>query len=101
MEIPIRLTLVDIGLGVVGQLVLLVDNGILGGASTGGDLGIVTLGDVLVGLLGSLSTGSLNGLGDVVGGVLNIELVSYWVEGTRVQARTLIVSIVKVVKVVG
>lgn len=66
----IRLTLVDISLGVVGELVLLVDNGILGGAGTGRDLGVVVLGDVLVGLLGSLSASTLDGLGDVVGGVL-------------------------------
>jgi hypothetical protein len=61
---------VDISLGVVGELVLLVNNGILGGAGTGGDLGIVVLSDVLVGLLGSLSASALDGLGDVVGGVL-------------------------------
>jgi hypothetical protein len=61
---------VDIGLGVVGELVLLVDNGILSGAGTGGDLGIIVLSDVLVGLLGSLSASALDGLGDVVGGVL-------------------------------
>lgn len=60
----------DISLGVVGELVLLVNNGILGGAGTGGDLGIVVLSDVLVGLLGSLSASALDGLGDVVGGVL-------------------------------
>jgi hypothetical protein len=64
------LTLVDIGLGVVGDLVLLVDNGILGGAGTGGNLSIVVLGDVLVGLLGSFGTGALNGLGDVVHALL-------------------------------
>jgi hypothetical protein len=61
---------VDISLGVVGELVLLVNNGILGGAGTGGDLGIVVLSDVLVGLLGSLSASALDGLGDVVGSVL-------------------------------
>jgi hypothetical protein len=61
---------VDIGLGVVGELVLLVGNGILSGAGTSGDLGIVVLSDILVCLLGSLSASALNGLGDVVGGVL-------------------------------
>ena len=60
----------DIGLGVVGELVLLVGNGILSGAGTGGDVGIVVLSDILVCLLGSLSASALNGLGDVVGGVL-------------------------------
>jgi hypothetical protein len=61
---------VDIGLGVVGELVLLVDHSILSGTGTGGDLGIIVLSDVLVGLLGSLSASTLDGLGDVVGGVL-------------------------------
>lgn len=64
------LTLVDIGLGVVGNLVLLVEDGILSGAGAGAQAGIVVLSDVLVGLLGSLGTGALDGLGDVVGGVL-------------------------------
>jgi hypothetical protein len=61
---------VDIGLGVVALLVLLVNDGILGGAGTGADVGVAVLGDVLVGLLGSLGAGALDGLGDVVGGVL-------------------------------
>jgi hypothetical protein len=66
---------VGVGLGVVGDLVLLVDDGILGGAGAGTQAGIVVLGDVLVGLLGSLGTGALNGLSDVVGGVLGVMLV--------------------------
>lgn len=67
----------DIGLGVVGLLVLLVEDSILGSAGAGADLGIVVLGDLLVGLLGSLSTGALDGLGNVVGGVLeHAKLVS-------------------------
>jgi len=57
---------VDISLGVVGSLVLLVDDGILCGGSTGAQAGIGVLGDVLVGLLGSLGTGALDGLRDVV-----------------------------------
>jgi hypothetical protein len=65
-----RHTLVDIGLGVVGELVLLVDSGILSGAGPGGDVGIVVLSDILVCLLGSLSASTLDGLSDVVGGVL-------------------------------
>lgn len=65
----------DIGLGVVGHLVLLVDESILGSAGTGADLGIVALGDILVGLLGCLGTGALDGLRDVVGGVLKSKLV--------------------------
>lgn len=60
----------DIGLGVVGDLILLVDDGILSSAGASGELGIVALSDVLVGLLGSLGTGALNGLSDVVGGLL-------------------------------
>jgi hypothetical protein len=64
------LTLVEIGLDIVGLLVLLVNNGVLGSRGTSAQLGIVILGDVLVGLLGGLSTGALDGLGDVVCGVL-------------------------------
>lgn len=60
----------DIGLGVVGKLVLLVEEGILGSAGAGGDVGIAALSDTLVGLLGSLSSSALEGLRDVVGGVL-------------------------------
>ena len=64
------LTLVDISLGVVRCLVLLVDNGILCGGSTAAKAGIRVLGDVLVGLLGCLGTTALDGLSDVVNGVL-------------------------------
>jgi hypothetical protein len=69
-------TLVDISLGVVGSLVLLVDDGVLGGSGTAGKACVVVLGDLLVGLLGCLSTSSLNGLGDVVCGVLGEEDIS-------------------------
>jgi hypothetical protein len=65
-----KLTLVDISLGVVGNLVLLVGKSVLGSAGAGRDVGITALGDVLVGLLGSLSTSSLDGLSDVVNGLL-------------------------------
>jgi len=51
-------------------LVLLVDDGILGSGSTGSQLGIIVLGDLLVGLLGGLGTGALDGLGNVLCGVL-------------------------------
>jgi len=61
---------VDISLGVVDMLVLLVTDGIDGGAGTGVEAGIGVLGDLLVGLLGSGGTGTLNGLRDVVGGLL-------------------------------
>lgn len=54
----------------MGLLVLLVDNSVLGGSSTAGDAGIRVLGDVLVGFLGCSSTTALDGLRDVVNGVL-------------------------------
>lgn len=54
----------------MGLLVLLVNKGILGSAGTGAQLSVVILGDLLVGLLGSLGTGALDGLRDVVGGLL-------------------------------
>lgn len=60
----------DIGLGVVGELVLLVGKSILGSAGAGRDIGITALSDVLVGLLGSLSSSALDGLSDVVNGLL-------------------------------
>lgn len=63
-------TLVDISLGVVGSLVLLVNGGILCGSGAGAQACVRVLGDLLVGLLGSLSTGTLDGLSDVVAGVL-------------------------------
>lgn len=74
----------DIGLGVVGLLVLLVNDGVLGGAGAGADVGVAVLGDVLVGLLGSLGAGALDGLGDVVGGVL-VNNVSHGVLETRID----------------
>lgn len=60
----------DISLSVVGSLVLLVDDGVLGGSGTARKACVVVLGDLLVGLLGCLSTSSLNSLGDVVCGIL-------------------------------
>lgn len=60
----------DIGLGVVDLLVLLVTDGVDGSAGAGADFGVGVLGDLLVGLLGSGGTGALNGLSDVVGGLL-------------------------------
>jgi hypothetical protein len=68
-----RLTLVDISLGVVAGLVELVSNGILCGSGAGAEAGVVVLGNLLVGLLGSCGTGALDGLGNVVCGVLEIE----------------------------
>lgn len=63
--------LVNISLGLVGGLVEFVSDGILCGSGAGAQAGIVVLGDLLVGLLGSLRTGTLDGLGNVVGGVLD------------------------------
>lgn len=65
------ITFVDIGLGVVGHLVLLVKKSILGGAGAGANVGVAVLGNVLVGFLGSLGTGALDGLSNVIGGVLS------------------------------
>ena len=63
-------TLVDVSLGVVAGLVDLVGDGVLGGRSARSEGRVAVLGDRLVGLLGCLSTGALDGLRDVVGGVL-------------------------------
>jgi hypothetical protein len=68
------LTLVDVGLGLVGLLVLLVDNGILGSGGAAGEAGIVVLGDTLVGFLGGSGSTALDGLGNVVGGVLKEQI---------------------------
>ena len=66
-----QLTLVGIGLNIVGLLVLLVDDSILSGGSAASEAGIVVLGDTLVGFLGGSGSTALDGLRDVVGGVLN------------------------------
>lgn len=66
----LKRTLVDISLGVVSRLVGLVLDSIDTGAGTGGKAGVAVLGDLLVGLLGGGSSGTLDGLADVVGGVL-------------------------------
>ena len=88
--------LVDIGRSVVLLLVDLVADGILGGRCTGmllvymmGDSHVeslpsadvcgVVLGDLLVGLLGCSASGTLDGVGDVVGGVLNLVHVDGWI----------------------
>lgn len=69
-------TLVAVSLDIVGLLVLLVTDGVDGSVGTGAQLRIGVLGDILVGLLVGGGTGALDGLGDVVGGVL---------EGVRVM----------------
>lgn len=51
-------------------LVLLVEDGVLSSASAGAQLGVIILGDLLIGLLRDLGTSALNRLGNVVGSVL-------------------------------
>ena len=63
-------TLVDISLGVVRGLILLVNDSVLCSGGSGREGCVVVLGDGLVGLLGCLSSGTLDGLRDVVCGVL-------------------------------
>lgn len=60
----------DISLGVVNELVLLVEEGVLGRSSTGGEVGVVVLCNLLVDLLGGAGSSALDGLADVVDGVL-------------------------------
>jgi len=62
---------VGLSLGVVGLLVELVSDRVLCGGGAGAQAGITVLGDLLVGLVGSLGTGALDGLGNVVCGVLD------------------------------
>lgn len=66
----------DIGLGVVLGLVHLVSNGVLGGGCAGAQASITVLGDLLVGLLGGGGSGTLDGLGDVVGSVLKERILA-------------------------
>lgn len=60
----------QIGLYVMRLLVLLVEDGVLSSASAGAQLGVIILGDLLIGLLRDLGTSALNRLGNVVGSVL-------------------------------
>lgn len=83
-----------LGLGVVHLLVLLVDNGVLGGLCTSTDACVGVLGDVLVGLLGARVGTALDGLRDVVCGVLRNE-VSKGLSVFRIEINfTLTVSMV-------
>ena len=63
--------LVGGGRSIVLVLVALVLEGVNAGLGTSSKAGVVVLGDLLVGLLGSTRGGALDGLGDVVGGVLD------------------------------
>jgi hypothetical protein len=56
----------------VAGLVHLVPNGILGSGGTAAEACVVILGNLLVGFLAGGSTGALDGLRDVVGGVPEI-----------------------------
>ena len=60
---------VDISLAVVSLLGKFVGDGITGSLGTGTESGVVVLGNVLVGLLRSSGTSTLDSLADVVCGV--------------------------------
>jgi hypothetical protein len=62
---------VNIGLGLVLVLLGLVAGGIKGSVGTGVERSIVVLGDLLLGLLGSLAGVTLDRLGDVLAEVLD------------------------------
>jgi hypothetical protein len=63
--------LVDICRSVVLLLVNLVTDGVLAGGKTGGGGGVAVLGDLLVTLLGGSGRGTLDGISDVRGGVVD------------------------------
>lgn len=63
-------TLVDISLGLMAVLLSLVSNSILGSRGACAQACVGVLCDGLVGLLGCLRSGTLDGLSDVVGGLL-------------------------------
>lgn len=65
----------DIGLDIVAVLVDLVTDSIDGSVGTSAQLGIGVLGNLLVGLLGSSRAEALDGLSNVVDGVLRTCLV--------------------------
>lgn len=52
----------DISLSIVGRLVLLIDKSVLASSQAGREGCIVVLGDRLVGFLGCLGAGALDGL---------------------------------------
>lgn len=59
----------------MGNLVFLVENSVLCCFRARGERSIITLGDILVGLLRSLGAGPLDGLGKVLSSVLGPRLV--------------------------
>jgi hypothetical protein len=63
--------LVDLSLVVVAGLLDLVAEGVLGGGDTSANGGLSVLGNLLVDLLAGARSGSLDGLRDVVGGLLD------------------------------
>ena len=70
--------LVNIGSAVVLLLVHLVTDGVLGSGGAGADGGVAVLGNLLVGLLGGGGESALNGLRDVVGGVVDLVHFDGW-----------------------
>jgi hypothetical protein len=63
--------LVGLGRSVALALLGLVADGVAGGLEASADVGVVVLGDVLVGLLGSLVGSALELVRDVVAGLLD------------------------------
>jgi hypothetical protein len=53
----------------VGLLIKLVTDHVAGGLNTSAELGVAVFSNLLVGFLGGGRTGTLDGFGDVVGGV--------------------------------
>lgn len=87
-------TLIGVSLGVVYRLVLFVDSGVLGSTCAGAEASIGIFGDVLVCFLGALVGRALDGLGDVVCGVLRKSAILEHYSDQRSRLLTLAVSIV-------
>jgi len=66
-------------LSVVGLLIDLVTDHVGSGLSTGAEGGVVVFGNVLVSFFGGRRAGTLDGFGDVVGGVLDGIHAEVWV----------------------
>lgn len=87
------LTLVGVGLGIVHGLVLLVESCVLGCTCAGPEACVGVLSNVLVCLLSTFVGGALDGLGDVVCGVLIILVSKIQSSHFDIRLRTLAVSI--------
>jgi len=70
--------LVEVSRLVVLLLVELVTDGILGSGGTSAEGSVRVLGNGLVGLLGASAGGALDGVSDVVGGVLDVIHFDGW-----------------------